>query len=334
VELVHIFRRLLRESQRKEGIYLSIRLRPATPADFEAIAAIITAQSAEPTSAETIAWQDQNRPASTLFLRLVAVDEADQVLGYTVGTHAEGMAPGEFLVRVRVAASYQGKGAGRLLWSAMLDWVRENGCTSMVSSVLEQDARSYAIAQAEGFVQNYHLFESSLALPDWDPTPWQASVVRAEASGIRFTTLPALGLSEMWLKHLWEVDTRLGRDVPSNEHRGTLSYETWRQLALENPHFTPEGVHLAMDGDQIVGIAIVSKLDSGGLYNGFTGVERAYRGRGLALALKVKALQWARATGAPYIRTNNHSVNKPMLAVNQKLGYKPEPGYFLLEKRL
>ena len=65
-----------------------------------------------------------------------------------------------------------------------------------------------------------------------------------------------------------------------------------------------------------------------------TGVDRAYRGRGLALATKLVALRRAREWGAAYARTNNDSQNAPILAVNRKLGYTPHPGYYKLLKPL
>jgi GNAT superfamily N-acetyltransferase len=60
--------------------------------------------------------------------------------------------------------------------------------------------------------------------------------------------------------------------------------------------------------------------NTGGIYNSFTGVFREYRGQGIAMALKVVALDWAKQQKVPYARTNNHSANQPMLAVNRKLG--------------
>jgi GNAT superfamily N-acetyltransferase len=69
------------------------------------------------------------------------------------------------------------------------------------------------------------------------------------------------------------------------------------------------------------------------MYNMTTGVERDFRGHGLATALEVLAIRCARRYGAAYLRTNNHSENAPMLAVNRKLGYLPEPGKYLLVNR-
>ena len=68
--------------------------------------------------------------------------------------------------------------------------------------------------------------------------------------------------------------------------------------------------------------------NSNSIYNMFTGVEPTWRGRGIALALKLLAIACARRHGAEHISTNNDSENTPMLAVNRKLGYQPEPGYY------
>ena len=92
---------------------------------------------------------------------------------------------------------------------------------------------------------------------------------------------------------------------------------------------------LAADGDNIIGLAAVgamsSDLDMG---NMITGVDRAYRGRKIAQALKLLTIRFARSYGAKTIRTNNDSENAPMLAINRKLGYQPHPGIYRLVNRL
>lgn len=59
-----------------------------------------------------------------------------------------------------------------------------------------------------------------------------------------------------------------------------------------------------------------------------TGVDREYRGRGIALALKLLTIRRSRALGATYLRTNNDSENAPILHINRKLGFQPIPGYY------
>jgi GNAT superfamily N-acetyltransferase len=55
---------------------------------------------------------------------------------------------------------------------------------------------------------------------------------------------------------------------------------------------------------------------------GDTGVTRTYRRRGLALALKLRGITYARAHGHPLIRTLNVSSNQSILALNQRLGFR------------
>ncbi len=46
------------------------------------------------------------------------------------------------------------------------------------------------------------------------------------------------------------------------------------------------------------------------------------------------AIRYAQAQGAHTIRTNNDSLNAPMLAINEKLGYGPQPGKYLLTRQM
>jgi len=52
-----------------------------------------------------------------------------------------------------------------------------------------------------------------------------------------------------------------------------------------------------------------------------------HRGRGLGLAVKVEAPRRAKAAGMRELRTDNHSRNAPMLAINTRLGYRRLPGW-------
>ncbi|HLO03050.1 MAG TPA: GNAT family N-acetyltransferase [Symbiobacteriaceae bacterium] len=313
---------------------MTIHIRPFTATDYPALATLLSEQEREPTTAERLADQDARRPPSAIVMRLVAEDETGRMVGYALGSHVLAMPAGQFIARVRVRASHEGQGVGRQLWNAQLSLLRERGATKIETSVKETDRRAHQIALREGFVQTHHLFESTLNLPPWSPEPWLETVRSIESTGIRFTSLAELGMTETWLRRVHQSNQRLEHDVPAYENRGEMPYEEWLTFIKDNPSMPPEGMHIALDGEQIAAMSLAHQQASGALYNTFTGVERAYRGRGLALAMKVRALIWAKSTGAPYIRTNNHSVNGPMLAINQRLGYIPEPGRLILAKSL
>jgi hypothetical protein len=70
------------------------------------------------------------------------------------------------------------------------------------------------------------------------------------------------------------------------------------------------------------------------MHHSFTGVLRAYRGRRLALALKLLSISAAQRYDVDYLYTNNDSSNAPMLAINRRLGYQESPGIHMLIRAL
>ena len=77
-------------------------------------------------------------------------------------------------------------------------------------------------------------------------------------------------------------------------------------------------------------MAAVGELRPGVLHNLTTNVYPEYRKRGIATALKILTIRFARQQRMQVIRTGNDSTNASMLAINRKLGYKPEPGCYVL----
>ena len=55
-----------------------------------------------------------------------------------------------------------------------------------------------------------------------------------------------------------------------------------------------------------------------------TGTRRAYRGRGLALAVKLASIEWAAANGITRMLTFNDATNAPMLADQPKTGLRAD----------
>jgi mycothiol synthase len=62
-----------------------------------------------------------------------------------------------------------------------------------------------------------------------------------------------------------------------------------------------------------------------------TGVGRAYRGLGVATALKVRGITCAREHGYATIRTLNDITNMPILGSNDKLGFVRQPALVFLK---
>lgn len=64
----------------------------------------------------------------------------------------------------------------------------------------------------------------------------------------------------------------------------------------------------------------------------YTVTHLQHRGRGLATALKVQALAWARAQGHTHAGTGGTALNLPMVRVNTRLGYVTSPMWVTWER--
>ena len=60
----------------------------------------------------------------------------------------------------------------------------------------------------------------------------------------------------------------------------------------------------------------------------------AYRRRGIAFALKLEEIRYAKSRGFAVIRTNNHVVNHAILTINATLGFVLEPARVIPRKAL
>ena len=66
--------------------------------------------------------------------------------------------------------------------------------------------------------------------------------------------------------------------------------------------------------------------------HGFTGVARAWRRQGVAAALKLRAIEYAREQGYQTIRAFNLLSQPEMMALNEKLGFHRAFSYVTVEK--
>lgn len=65
---------------------------------------------------------------------------------------------------------------------------------------------------------------------------------------------------------------------------------------------------------------------------GYTGVLPAYRNQGIARAMKLRVLQWAKEQGYTLVRSWSDSRNAAMIRVNLHLGFVVQPPVLWMEK--
>jgi GNAT superfamily N-acetyltransferase len=121
---------------------------------------------------------------------------------------------------------------------------------------------------------------------------------------------------------MYEVYVECNQDVPGA--RGPMTLEGWRALEIDRPSRSPDLAFVAFDRDQVVGYAVADIFGDEG-YHGFTAVKRAWRRRGVAIALKRAQIAAATDLGLKRLATGSEERNLPMRTLNAKLGYQPDP---------
>lgn len=307
-------------------------VRPAREDDAPAITEIINRDYPEPATVEQVRERIRDSGGGRTVTRLVATDDATgQVVGYGHMLRDDWMEPGLFWAHVAVDPRARRQGVGSLLYENLLNWARERGGATFRGEAREAIPAALPFAERHGYHVDRHIFESTLGLATFDERPFLPTLDAARAAGIRFFSLADLGDTMEARRKLYEVERVVARDIPGGSESATRPFEIFLREVCDPAQYRPDTQLVAAAGEDWIGMAGVLDFPANrSMYNGITGVLPAYRGRGVAKALKVLAIEAARARGAAYVRTNNDSQNAPMLAINRALGYQPEPGYYRL----
>jgi GNAT superfamily N-acetyltransferase len=313
---------------------MNITLRILDPqTDYERVAEIINVYEPEPVTAERMAEWDARDFDGQIRRRTVAVDASGHIVGYGAVMHTPWMKAGNFQLQALVDPAYLKQGIGTRLHADNLEIARQNGATSLMAWVFEDQTAGVRFAEKHNFTVERHIFESTVDLKTFDESRFSGVIEAVEASGIRLFSLADAGNTVEALHKLWDVNYRTYLDDPASSGEFP-NFEEFQKVTSEN-WFRPDGQLLAADGDIYIGLSAVGYFkDSNSAYNMMTGLLPAYRGRKIAQALKLLSIRAALRWGADYIRTNNDSQNAPMLAINRKLGYVAQPGGYRMVKSL
>jgi GNAT superfamily N-acetyltransferase len=309
----------------------TVKLRPIDPQiDFPRMAELYNTFEPEPLTAEELQrWVQQAAPAR-IHQRIAAIDEQELLVGFNNSGRDPWMPPGRFWLEVVVDPTRRTRGIGSLLYTRALQFVQQQGATTLEAEVRDHMPESLHFAEQRGFKIDRHHFESTLELATFDEARFAGVVEAVEASGIRFFSLADLGNTLEVQQKLYEINRKYAGDIPGRGESFT-PFEQFHREVFEAPWYRADCQLVAADGDRWIGMSATGYFsETNHMYNMMTGVEPAYRGRKIALALKLLTIRRARIYRAAYMRTNNDSQNAPILAVNRKLGYRAEPGKYLL----
>ena len=186
-----------------------------------------------------------------------------------------------------------------------------------------------------GFEELERMWESWLDLASFDPKPFEWAEQKALANGISFKTLAEFEDNESTQRMIYELVTTLLADVPHEEELEIWPFELWLERFWRGSLRVDESMFLAFDDDKAVGVSMLLKGKSDDVRGtGLTGVLPEYRRKGIAQALKLQAAKYAQAKGYQKISTSNHSINRPMLSINEAMGFEKEPAWVFWKKEI
>jgi GNAT superfamily N-acetyltransferase len=231
---------------------------------------------------------------------------------------------GGFVAVVAVAKEFWGQGIGAWMYDRLAERLTKLGAERAYANVRNDRPLAQQFAKKRGFEKTGHADRwSRLNVQTADMTGYTGTEERLKGEGIVIQTLAETGESEEFLRKLHLAQDEAVSDIPSSEAFAGSPFELFVE-EIHSPGADPERIWVALEGEEPVGIAVL-ELQSGSGFNGFTGVRRSVRGRGVARALKCKTLDWSKAHDIEYIYTANDVNNRRMLAINNSLGYQELP---------
>ena len=212
-------------------------------------------------------------------------------------------------VSVRVLEPYRRRGHGTALLRLLSDHARTLGADRHYAVARGEALSLQAFHERHGFHEVGRMQDVELVLADADTTV----VVPDGIEIVPIDDSLNVGMHAVAL----EADA----DIPTAAPINTGTVERWVERHIE-PLTLRELSFAALAGGEVVGFAIAGKSVPGVAEHWMTGVKRAWRGRGVALALKQSQIAAAKDAGYERLRTQNDLANAAMRRVNDKLGFR------------
>jgi GNAT superfamily N-acetyltransferase len=225
-------------------------------------------------------------------------------------------------VLLTVLADRRHRGVGTALYRDLSRWCAAHDVETIEAPVEADDEESLGYAQLRGFIEIERYSKrvlqlSGLVAPAIKPPSGVEIVSWADQPEVA--------------RGIYAVAVEAYADVPGSDEV-MEPFEDWLAHDMQGSGDRPDATFVALAGDEVVGYAKFSltAAQPAVAFHDMTGVKRAWRGRGIAAALKRAQIGWAKANGYERLETGNEERNEPIRRLNASLGYRERPGRVLL----
>ena len=315
-------------------------VRAFTDADYPAVVAASNASYPDyPESVEEMRHRDESFDHTRFFRQRIVAVEGDTLVGSVAFGHRPSrFHPDRYSFDLFVRPESRRRGHGTALYDVAIAALRERSALAATGGVKESMTDGLAFFTKRGWAEVKRDWESRLRVAGFDFGRFASAGDRVAREGIRLTTFAEEERRDPDAERkAYEMIDEVRRDVPGTDAATDESFEDWRKHWILSPTFIPDATFIAIDGNgRWLGVSNLERqvTDPTFVWQGLTGVRRDARGRGVAMALKLRTVEYAQRLGVDHIKTWNDQRNRPMLAINEAMGFEKQPAWIAIEKRL
>lgn len=316
------------------------RVREFAPSDYEAfVAASNRCYPDYPWTVKEARHHDESFDRTRFFkLRLVAEQDGVLVGGVETAHRPSRFHPDRYHFDLFVVPEARRRGHGTSLYEAAIEALRARNAVAATGGVKESMQDGLEFFTKRGWVEVKRDWESRLRVAGFDFAEFAGADDRVAREGIRISTYAdELASDPAAERKAYALTDALRVDVPATDAPTTETIEEWRNHWTASPTFLPDAFFVAIDREgSWLGMSNLEKQleDPSFVWQGLTGVRRDARGKGIAMALKVRTVRYAQGMGVDHIKTWNDQKNHPMLRINEAMGFEKQPAWLAIELKL
>ena len=243
--------------------------------------------------------------------------------------------PGRYYLNLEVHPDFRQQGVGCALYDHLMNELaaEDPRGTIFMAKCREDQPETVRFLHQRGFHETGRELYSELDVSTFDPQRCAKAYEQLRQQGITVVAYPDLAaIDPQCQRKCYELQGESMMGMPAGGERTRQSFEQFLKQIFENTAFIPEAFFIALDQRRYVGLSNLTNEndDLTRLVTDYTGVIPSHRRRGIATALKLHCLRYAKANGVKTITTSNDSSN-PMYELNVQLGFKPMPAGLYFE---
>jgi len=307
---------------------LDLDLRPATFDDVELVADLeATRDPGDPRDPELLRFWWTRSSADGMAMRLVDI-RGGAAVAFVSARHSHWVpeSPSRFgRIKAMLHSDFWSEAAYAHLIGLAEDWLRFENAHVGATQVGAQFTHELEVWARIGYREVRQQRDSELDLVgrrDQLLAEAARQRQRMQEQGVRLLTLSEDPDPDRMAK-LYEMAIAAEQDIPTTVPMRKMAFAEWERATFDNPGVRPDRFWIAREGDEIVGLSVLSFPRRRGLpWTDFTATARSARGRGIARALKYETIAQAIELGFERVRTSNDGDNAPILHINREMGYR------------